>query len=294
MAARPPVSVIVPFTGSDEQLTRLLLSLTALRLRDDDEVIVADNRPGARGAPERRGRVRVYAAAGVASPGFARNRAAALAGGEWLVMIDADTEPTPTLLDDYFAPLPQPATAVLAGGILDRPGGRGLAARHSAARAQMSHRATLARGPWSYAQSANCAVRRDAFVRAGGFAEDARAGEDADLCFRLRADGWELEERFGAGVTHRSRVTLRGLLEQLARHGAGAAWAERRHPGAFPAPGAAATAARLARCLARAGLAALRGRREATLTALVEAAEAIAFETGRRLSNRARLIAPAD
>jgi GT2 family glycosyltransferase len=290
MSARPPVSVIVPFAGSDAQLSGLLDTLATLELRDGDEVIVADNRPEA-AEPESQPRhpaIQLRRASGVCSPGFARNRAATLATGEWLVLIDADTEPSPTLLDAYFTPPPAPGTAVLAGAIGDRAGGSSVAARHSAGREQMSQHATLGRGRWSYAQSANCAVRRDAFVAAGGFDEDARAGEDADLCFRLRAEGWELEPRPDAAVVHRSRATLPALLQQLARHGSGAAWLERRYPGSFPAPGPRSLAARLGRCAGRAVIAALRGRREAALTALLELAEAAAFESGRHRSNRAR------
>ncbi|MHB8695437.1 MAG: glycosyltransferase family 2 protein [Solirubrobacteraceae bacterium] len=292
MSARPSVSVIVPFAGPEEQLEPLLSGLEALTLAPADEVIVADNRP--RGALElERGQVRVHRAAGVCSPGFARNRAAALASGDWLVMIDADTEPTATLLDDYFSTPPRPATALLAGSILDHASGDGIAARHSAARSQMSQATTLERGEWSYAQSANIAVRREAFVRAGGFNEDARAGEDADLWFRLRREGWELEPRPEACVVHRSRETLKALLTQLARHGAGAAWLERRYPGSFPAPTPRSFAARIARHLGRGAIAAIMMRRERAVAELLAAAEAGAFEGGRLLSNRPRRELPA-
>ena len=287
MSARPSVSVIVPFAGPQSQLDELLRRLERLELRPGDQVLVADNRPTV-GDQLERGAIRVIGAAGVCSPGFARNRAAAAATGEWLVMIDADTEPSPALLDRYFEPPPQPSTAILAGAIRDRAAGNGIAARRSAARAQMHDQATLGRGAWSYAQSANIAVNRTAFVRAGGFDEQARAGEDADLCFRLAREGWELEPRPAAAVLHDSRESAAALLAQLARHGAGAAWVERRYPGSFPAPSVAGFAARIARHLGRAALAAIRGRRERALGELLGAAEACAFEGGRLLSNRPR------
>src|SRR5581483_10196456 len=87
-----------------------------------------------------------------------------------------------------------------------------------------------------FAQTANCAVRRAAFQSVGGFAE-VRSGGDADLCLRLRAAGWRLEERRHAAVLHLNRANLASLLAQRARHGAGAAWLARRHPGAVPARG---------------------------------------------------------
>lgn len=286
-SARPTVSVVVPFAGTEGELTRLLTALARLRLRAGDELIVADNRRGHSGGGDR-GRVRICAARGTSAPGFARNRGAARATGVWLVLIDADTEPSPTLLDDYFTPVPAPATAVLAGAIVDRAAGPGVVARHTAARAQMSQQVTLARGAFAYAQSANCAVRRDAFVAAGGFSETARAGEDADLCFRLRAAGWQLESRPAAGVEHLTRERARALLAQLARHGSGAAWCNRRHPGSFPPPGPRQLTVRLLRDLARAVAAAVRGRRELATFAMLDLAEAVAFEGGRLLPNRPR------
>lgn len=230
----------------------------------------------------------MIAAAGVASPGFARNRAAAVARGEWLVMIDADTVPAPDLLERYLEPAPGADVGVLAGGIDDLADGHGLLARHLLERAHMSQETTLGRGRWRYGQSANLAVRRGAFAAVGGFAEHARAGEDADLCFRLEQAGWLLEERPEARVGHRARERLPALLAQLARHGAGAAWCNRRHPGSFPPPPAGQLARRLGRCGWRTLAAGARGRREEALLALLELLEASAFEGGRLLSNRAR------
>lgn len=278
---RPTVSVIVPFAGTSEQLVRLLDELTALRLATPDEVIVADNRRDPR--PLQRGAIRVEPAAGIPTPAFARNQGASAARGDWLLFVDADTHPSPSLLDDYFEPSPQPDTGVLAGAIHDVAASATAVASYSAARGQMSQETTLRR-EWSYAQTANCAVRRRAFEQVGGFVETARAGEDADLCFRLQAAGWRIEERPGASVEHRSRETLGSLLAQLVRHGSGAAWVERRFPGSFPAsaPG------ELARRFARDVIAAARTARdrEVAATSLLDLAGGLAFELGRMLPNR--------
>jgi GT2 family glycosyltransferase len=279
--------VIVPFAGRPAELGELLAALEALDRAPGDELIVADNRRE-RPAQAHAGAVRVIAAAGVASPGFARNRAAAVASGEWLVMIDADTHPARDLIGRYLEPAPGPDVGILAGGIDDVARGGGRLARHLLGRAQMSQETTLGRGRWRYAQTANMAVRREAFVAVGGFAERARAGEDADLCFRLLQAGWALEPRPQARVAHRARETLPALAAQLARHGAGAAWCERRHPGSFPPPSPSELARRLASSGARALSAAARGRGAEAQLAALELLEACAFEGGRLLSNRAR------
>lgn len=288
MSVRPDVSVIVPFAGSSAQLHRLIEVLERLELGDGDEVLIALNRPRPADAAPPAGRIQLISASGVRSPGFARNRAAAVARGQWLLFIDADTVPQPGLLTDLFRPEPAPGTAVVAGGIRDVAETSGLVARHAVARRQLSQVNTLNRGTFAYAQTANCAVRADAFAAVGGFAADARAGEDADLCFRLAALGWEIEQRPRALVLHRSRDTARTWLRQLLRHGAGAAWLERRYPGALPAPGARALTRRLARSAVDAARGLARADRDASAFALLDLAGALAFEFGRRLPNAAR------
>ena len=268
---RPAVTVVVPFAGSDEQLGELRATLSRLRLRPGDELIVSDNRRDP-----------------VRTPAYARNRAADGARGEWLVFLDADVLPDPGLLDAYFDPTPSSQTAVLAGGIEDVALRPTLVARTNAARARMSQRTTLERPGTPYAQTANCAVRRNAFEAAGGFEAGARAGEDADLCFRLRRAGWGLEARPRAGVQHRSRETLRGWLRQLALHGSGAAWLERRWPGEFPAAGPLGLGRRLVRGAVCALSSLARGDRRAATTSILDLLGTAAFELGRLLPNTRR------
>lgn len=294
---RPAVSVIVPFAGTPAALNGVIGMLEAVELGAADEVIVADNRR--RAIRPDHPRIRIIDASQRATPAHARNRGAAAAGQEWLVFLDADVRPLPGLLDAYFHPSPAPETGVLGGGIRDVAGvppaaaGRAasattpsLAARYSLSRGHMAHAATLSRGRFGYAQTANCAVRREAFEQVGGFAEEARAGEDADLCFRLAAKGWRLEERADAAVEHMARASLLDLGAQLAVHGSGAAWVERRHPGAFPPSGGLALLRRLSSTGWQVLLAAVRGEREAAALAGVECLAAGAFELGRLMPNR--------
>ncbi|HVL94593.1 MAG TPA: glycosyltransferase [Solirubrobacteraceae bacterium] len=225
---RPTASVIVPFAGPDGDLDRCLAALGRLALRDGDEVLVADNRPQPRPG--------LVAAPGPASSYFARGVAAARARGDWLVFVDADTEPAPDLLDAYLDPAPADGVGVLAGAIEDWVAEDTPVARYIAARRKLDQGTTLAHPHRPYAQTANCAVRRSAFEAAGGFPDPVRSGADADLCWRLQAAGWRLEARPAARVRHRNRTTLRALLAQLHRHGAGMQWLDRRYPGAFPPP----------------------------------------------------------
>jgi GT2 family glycosyltransferase len=251
--SRPAVSVVVPFAGSQEELRRTIDGLRALRRGAWDELIVADNR---------------------AAP----------------VAPDADATPEPGLLDAWFDPPPGEGTAVLAGGIEDVAEATSAVARYVSARGVMDQRTTLVHPHAPYAQTANCAVRRAAFDAVGGFDEGARWGEDADLCWRLRAAGWELEERPGARVAHRNRDSLRALLAQQAGHGAGARWLNRAHPGSSPAPGPRELAGQARWFLRQAARAARAGEGDAARFALLDLLVRAAFEAGRLRSNRPRAL----
>jgi hypothetical protein len=94
-----------------------------------------------------------------------------------------------------------------------------------------------------------------------------------------------MERRDGAAVLHRNRPSLRKLLKQRARHGAGAGWLARRHPGSFPRRRWAGLAAWALTSEARAAVAAARGRRDDALIAAIDPLTVWAHELGRLLPN---------
>jgi hypothetical protein len=81
---------------------------------------------------------------------------------------------------------------------------------------------------------------------------------------------------------HRNRTTLRSLLRQRARHGAGSAWLNRRHPGSLPA---APIRRLLRRKLVELARHARRARREEAKMAAMDIAVQSAYLAGRLLSN---------
>ncbi len=223
------------------------------------------------------------------SPGFARNCGAARGEAEWLVFLDADAVPSPDLLDRYFDPPPDARTGLIGGGVVDQeaPPDAPIAARYAHLRGAMSQEDTFSFGEWGYPKSANVACRREAFLAVGGFREDIRAAEDADLTYRLRAAGWQVERREAASVVHLSRPTVRGLLRQKATWGAGGAWLATVYPGSVPlarGPGLAWWAVR--ETLGGLWRAARRRDRDAAILAVLHPLDALAWQLGRRLSNR--------
>ena len=276
--------MIVPFAGPQVQLEEMLRRLAALELRDGDEVVLVDNRgralaPATEPAPH----VRVLAAPTPASSWFARNEGVAATSGEWLVFIDADTRPAPDLLDRYLDPPLEPDVGVIAGGVRDWTDADTVCARCISARRKMDQEIVLANAYRPYAQTANCAVRRSAFEAVEGFNIEPLSAGDADLCWRLQAAGWRLEYRAGALVEHENRTRFRDLFRQLARHGSGLEWLERRHPGSAPRPRPRELVGRVPHYL-RAALAARSA--EGALFALADLASLYARDLGRFLHRR--------
>ena len=285
MSGRPAVDVVIPFAG--RSLGPVLTWAGALERREGDTVTVVDNRARPERAATVPAGVRLIAAPEVRSSYFARNAGARAGRAPWILFLDADVLPPPDLPDQLLDPPPAENVAVVAGEVVDeepRPGDPP-AVRYAWLKRSMSQ-GGLRDG---FAETANCAIRRDAFESVGGFREDVRSGGDADIGFRLRAAGWELELREDAAVVHHSRRTVRRLLAQQAKHGGGAGWMAREHPGSFPArslPGVTWWGLRRAAEGARAWR---RGDRDAALVGLLDGPTVLAFELGRRLaSNRAQ------
>lgn len=279
---------MLPFRGSDEQLARVAQRLAGLELLPGDTVTIADNRPR---APDwSHGHIAILGAGELQTSYHARNRAVAGGSAPWIVFLDADVLPPPDLLDSYFESPPQETTGVLAGAVADEEPQppAAAAARYAWLKASMSQEVTLSHDGWAFAQTANAAVRRQAFDQVGGFEERIRSGGDADLCFRIRAAGWELERRPEAAVVHRNRQTVPRMLAQRARHGAGASWLAQRWPGALPRrrwPGLALWSTRRA---IEGACAAARRDRDGALLGLLDGPAVWAFELGRLIPNRPR------
>jgi GT2 family glycosyltransferase len=294
--SRPAVDVVVPFGGPCAELDALRARLARLRLGQGDSVLIVDNTPRrlTNGPASTNGSVPIIRAAERRTPGYARNRGAVEGTAEWIVFFDADTSPSEDLLDLYFAPEPDESTGLIGGGVQDEPvesDGRP-AARYQYMWAGMKQDNTFRLGSWGFPVTANVAVRRSAFEAIGGFRDDIRAGEDADLTYRLRAAGWKVERREDAEVMHRTRQTLGSFVRQQAVHAAAAAWLERHYPGSSPSETRLGFRPRAVHVAASRLIAAARsGDRDRLVWALCEPAQRLAWKYGRSLPNRRPLTA---
>jgi mycofactocin glycosyltransferase len=280
---RPQIDIVVPFYGTDDALRRVLTRLREIRLDAGDTVALVDNRASAR-EPRAEGRVQILTAPAEQSSYHARNVGARAGQNPWILFIDADVQPPSDLLDRYFDDPPGERVGVVAGAVRDAPG-EGAAARYAELEQTLSQENVLA-GRHAFAQTANALVRRAAFAQVGGFAEGIRSGGDADLSLRIVAAGWTLEAR-PATVGHEGRASVKNLLRQYLRYGAGAAWLDGRHPGFLEVRPWANLAEGIARGLARAALERARGNRDAALVAALRPVTRLCYRVGSYLSNDA-------
>ncbi|HYQ13998.1 MAG TPA: glycosyltransferase, partial [Solirubrobacterales bacterium] len=179
--SRPAVSVVVPFRGDWAGADRLVAALRCLDIRDGDGLIVADNTGGGNAGLIAGHGIRVVRAARERSAYHARNEGARVAGGEWLLFLDADCRPVTGILAAYFAAPIAEDCGVLAGQILGEPEQRSFAARYARSRNLFDHAQGLIRASGGGAAAGNLLVRRSAFEQIGGFTEGIRSGGDLDL-----------------------------------------------------------------------------------------------------------------
>ena len=86
--------------------------------------------------------------------------------GDWLLFVDADCEPSPGLIDAYFAEQIGAGIGAVAGEIVGRPDQRALAARYARSRKVMSQTEGLYGRARAVAATGNLLVRAAAVPRA--------------------------------------------------------------------------------------------------------------------------------
>jgi len=184
------VSVIIPAFNGAEFVAAAIESALAQTYADTEVITIDDGSTDETAAVlERFGsRIRVIRQPnrGLAA---ARNAGIALAGGEYVALLDADDTWEPAFLELAVARLAAaggPVVGVSAGWVLTDRGGRPLPRTGTVLHGTLGLSDLLRRCPFP---PSTVTVRRAAVLAAGGFDDTLRAAEDWDLWLRLTAAG---------------------------------------------------------------------------------------------------------
>lgn len=149
----------------------------------------------------------------------ARNLGIRQAKNNLLVFTDADCRPQPNWLGEIIKPFIKPEVGIVVGEIIALPG-KSLLEKYADRNQLMSQKFLLEHSFLPYGQTANIAIRKQAFVEAGLFRPYLTTGGDADICWRIQKKGkWQLEFAPNAIIEHRHRSTLKNFRSQFRRYG---------------------------------------------------------------------------
>ena len=217
MNATPSVRIgfVVPVYNGERFIARCLESLLA-ECHPDDAIVVVDN-----GSTDRTcaivgtyPRVRLVNMP-KAHIGALRNAGARLAGGDVFGFVDADCLLCRGWRAAVVAGLIDPAVAAV--------GSRYALPEHPCWIEKSWFAQKLEQpGPVNYINSGNLAVRSSAFDAVAGFDETLETGEDAELGWRLRAQGYLLMEIPAVRAVHLGNPkNLKGFYRKQRWHGLG-------------------------------------------------------------------------
>lgn len=213
------ISIIIPALNEEKMIGRCLESLTKLAFaRDRFEVLVVDN-----GSRDRtlaitesfkdRLNLKVLQQAGVCISAL-RNLGARAASGGILAFLDADCLVPADWLDRIFT--------------LSRADGAGVLGAHYllpedsswVGRTWHRYQEASKTGEVSHVPAGDLVMRREDFLRVGGFDETIQTNEDYELCDRARKAGMDVRAFPQIGVIHLGTAqSLRVFFRKQAWHG---------------------------------------------------------------------------
>jgi mycofactocin system glycosyltransferase len=234
--ACPFVSVIIPVRDREHELGRCLQSLSQLDYPVERlEVIVVDDgsRDNSAGCAKEWGARVIDSGADGAGPAAARNQGADAAKGEILAFIDSDCTASKTWLRQLVPLFDDPTLAAIGGKVA------GMATRSKLDRYEdiMSslslgeHPRQAGKGSDTfYLPSCNLLVKREVFLAMNGFAPTMQVGEDVDLCWRMRDQGWRIAYLPAGTVFHQHRNQLIPFMSRRFFYGTSEEKLQRLHP----------------------------------------------------------------
>ncbi len=232
----PRASVVVCSHNGERTLPDCLDGLLALDYPDFEVIVVDDGSTDATAAVANRYRVRVISTEnrGLAA---ARNTGMTAATGEIVAYTDDDARPDPHWLRFLAASFLTTSHVGIGGPNVAHPGDGATAECVTNAPGGPVH-VLLSDREAEHLPGCNIAFRKTSLEAVGGFDPRFRAaGDDVDVCWRLRDRGWTLGFGPGAVVWHHRRPSVRAYWRQQVGYGRAEALLERKWPQRYNAGG---------------------------------------------------------
>lgn len=223
MSRQPFVSIVITTLNVESTIDECLQSLVSMNYPNDRyEIIVVDGGS----SDETRSIMQRHAIRFMELPGSSigegRNAGIKAAKGEIIAITDGDMVVPPEWLQELVEPFADPSVGAVGGPNLPHPDSNlfsrlvGLLPEEgpmlNGAVCEVNHLLLYTR---------NAAYRRDTLSKAGLFFEQAVAGEDPELNWRIVKAGYRLIFAPQAFVHHHHRSNLRSFLRQHFRNGVG-------------------------------------------------------------------------
>jgi mycofactocin system glycosyltransferase len=166
-------------------------------------------------------------------PAAARNVGARAAQEDIIAFIDSDCTASPEWLMELMPAFADPKT-VAVGGLVDGMCTKSAVDRYEAVMSSLSlgarERSASSGDDTFYLPSCNLLVRRGIFLHVGGFNDEMHVGEDVDLTWRLRDNGWTITYLPVGRVYHEHRSTIRSFMSRRFDYGTSEGMLQRIHP----------------------------------------------------------------
>ena len=227
---QPSLSVVIPIYNGEADVEPLMNCLRAQTYpRDRVEFLLVDNNSNDQTAQLLRAQINQANGEGnrfrycfekeIQSAYAARNNGIRSAHSSIIVFTDADCRPRPEWLLELVQPFADEAVGLVVGEIVGAEGDSWLE-DYASYMDVLSQAHTLAHDFAPYGQTANLAVRLEAFAEVGLFRPFLTTGGDADMCWRIQQGAdWRLAFAEAAVVEHCHRSTLADLRSQWKRYG---------------------------------------------------------------------------
>jgi len=200
------VSIIIPVHQGGASFHQCLASVQASTVRPQEVIVVVDGPDEEAVQIANQFGMRVERLSAARGPGAARNLGARLVQGDLLLFVDSDVTIPPTTIaaiQERFRA--EPTIQAVIGSYDDAPSARNLLSQYKNLFHHYMHQRARAEGSTFW--GACGAIRRDIFLKSGGFDERYRLPsiEDIELGYRLKAAGHRLYVDKHLQVTHHKR-----------------------------------------------------------------------------------------